>query len=249
MKKNAIFLIIATLLVIVGAYYFSSEAEAPENSEEVQYEELEATYQCDEEVLDAVFYNSDQESYVEITLPSEETITAYNVISASGAKYQTEDETYVFWTQGEEAFLEKDGEIVYEGCVTTDFEEEIENVEEGEEAEIDQDLVGKWQWVKTIYNNDEEVVPEGDDFVLTLNEDGTMSSTTDCNNLSGQFETTEENQINFSKVAMTKMYCEGSLEDEYLRVINDSSSYLFEENSLVITIKYDSGSAIFKPVE
>ena len=128
-----------------------------------------------------------------------------------------------------------------------DIEENYED--DAEEIDLEEDLVGDWRWVETIYNDGEEVRPEGDDFILTINEDGSMSSTTDCNGLSGEVTIYEGGEISFSEVAMTKMYCEGSLEDEYLRTINDSSTYLFEDDNLVITIKYDSGSSVFEPVE
>ncbi len=129
-----------------------------------------------------------------------------------------------------------------------DIEENYEDLN-AESIDLDDDLVGDWQWVETIYNDGEEVRPEGDDFVLTINEDGSISSTTDCNSLAGEVIIYEGNEISFSEIAMTKMYCEGSLEDEYLRTLNDSSTYLFEGDNLVITIKYDSGSTIFEPVE
>ncbi len=146
--------------------------------------------------------------------------------------------------------------LVALGTTTFLFSGEGESPENGEsdysepeEVEIDENLIGDWQWVETIYNDGREVRPDGDDFVLTFNENGSMSSTTDCNGLSGQFNLREGNEISFSEIAMTKMYCEDSLEDEYLRTFNDASTYLFEDDNLVITIKYDSGSTIFEPVE
>ena len=147
------------------------------------------------------------------------------------------------------------GAVIYLNQEVEDPQNEEVNAEESYEdtdaqrIDIEDDLVGDWQWVETIYNDGEEVRPEGDDFVLTINEDGSISSTTDCNSLAGEVSIYEGNEISFSEIAMTKMYCEGSLEDEYLRTLNDSSTYLFEGDNLVITIKYDSGSTIFEPVE
>lgn len=242
MKKSIIVLLIVIAIIFIG-YLFINNEENPEveNEENTsEYETVEASFNCEEGTIDAKFYNSEEDSYAELTLNNDREITADRVVSASGAKYENEE--VVFWNKGNEAFLEEDGETTFDNCTTEDFN----NSQDDEE--INEELVGDWEWKKTTYSNGEEVTPGNDEFILTLNEDGSMSATTDCNNVSGNFEV-DNSKIEFPSPAITKMYCEDSLEDEFLRILNDSETYLFEDGQLVITIKYDSGSAFFSPVK
>ena len=75
---------------------------------------IEATFVCpDGTSIPAVFDNV--AGNVTITLPDGE-LTLPQVISASGARYS--DDTTTFWNKGNEATIEVDGTMVYEGCVT-----------------------------------------------------------------------------------------------------------------------------------
>ncbi|MGM0438918.1 MAG: META domain-containing protein [Patescibacteria group bacterium] len=242
MKKSIIVLLIVIAIVFTGYLFINNEenqeVENEQNTDE--YETVEASFDCEEGTIKAKFYNSEEDPYVELNLNDDREITADLVVSASGAKYESGE--VVFWNKGNEAFLEEDGETTFDNCTTEDF-----NNSQNDE-EINEELVGDWQWINTTYSDGEEVAPESDEFILTINEDGSMSATTDCNSVRGSFET-EDSKIEFLSPATTKMHCEDSLEDEFLRVLNDSNTYLFEDGQLVITIKYDSGSAFFSPVE
>lgn len=105
-----------------------------------------------------------------------------------------------------------------------------------------------WTWIKTQYNNDTEVTPlEADVFTLTFNTDGKFSATTDCNSINGSYEV-DGSKISFGNIASTRMYCEGSQESVFIKLLQEEvSSFLFtSKGKLVLDLKFDSGIAIFK---
>lgn len=103
-----------------------------------------------------------------------------------------------------------------------------------------------WKWVKTIYNNDTELVlGDPDAFTLTF-ADGNFSATTDCNSMSGAYSV-ENNSISFDSIITTLMFCEGSQEQEFSAMLNEVQSFFFtSKGELVFDLKFDSGSAIFQ---
>lgn len=104
-----------------------------------------------------------------------------------------------------------------------------------------------WAWVKTQYNNDAELTPnQAEAFTLSFTEDGTVSATTDCNSMNGTYEL-EGNQITFGPMAMTRMFCPESQEQDFAKILSETQSYFFTiKGELVLELKYDTGSAIFR---
>jgi heat shock protein HslJ len=103
-----------------------------------------------------------------------------------------------------------------------------------------------WSWIQTVYNNDTEVKPRTDKFVLTFTAPNTFSATTDCNTMGGQY-TVKENTITFGAMFSTKMFCEGSQEDDFSKALGQAQSFHFTgKGELVFDLAYDSGSMIFK---
>jgi heat shock protein HslJ len=105
-----------------------------------------------------------------------------------------------------------------------------------------------WTWIKTIYNNDTELVPkDAGKFTLTFKNDRTFSATTDCNTINGTYEV-DNDQITFGEnFISTRMFCEGSQEQEFLAMLGEVKSFLFtSQNELIFQLKLDSGSAIFR---
>jgi heat shock protein HslJ len=107
-----------------------------------------------------------------------------------------------------------------------------------------------WTWVETAYNNDTVKRPnvpnEKEAFTLTF-ADGRVQGTTDCNGFSGAY-TADERKIRFDdKMAMTKMYCEGSQETEFVKMLLEVRSYfLTSKGQLILEIKFDSGVMKFR---
>ena len=104
-----------------------------------------------------------------------------------------------------------------------------------------------WKWIKTVYNNDTELVPNKPEaFTLTFKNDGTFSATTDCNTMGGSYQVTE-NRITFGDMFTTLMFCEGSQEQEFSKMLGEAESYFFtNRGEMVFDLKFDSGSAIFR---
>lgn len=104
-----------------------------------------------------------------------------------------------------------------------------------------------WNWIKTAYSNDTTVTPKKEKaFTATFTKDGKVSFTTDCNRMSGAYTVTG-NKIAFGPMAMTKMYCEGSQENDFAKMLGEVQSFLFtSKGELIFEFKYDSGQMIFR---
>ena len=135
-----------------------------------------------------------------------------------------------------------------------DLVQNEENVIVGEnpEGEADPDRMKldmtTWNWVKTVYSDGKIVAPNlPDKFTLTFDTKAkTFSASTDCNGMGGEY-TIVDNKITFDKMMSTLMYCEGSQEAEFSKMLTESSGFLFtSRGELVLTLKYDSGSVYFR---
>ncbi|MBP9715690.1 MAG: META domain-containing protein [Candidatus Pacebacteria bacterium] len=105
----------------------------------------------------------------------------------------------------------------------------------------------KWNWIKTVYSDDKIVTPLKDKkFTLTFKHDNTFSATTDCNGVGGAYKTKDKN-ITFDKMMSTLMYCDGSQEAEFTKMLTETQSYMFtSKGELILMLKYDSGSVYFR---
>lgn len=106
----------------------------------------------------------------------------------------------------------------------------------------------KWVWKQTELNDGSVVKPVKEDvFTITFNEqDKSFSVTTDCNGAGGRYQT-EADSMQLSEIFSTLMYCEGSQETEFLAFLGDVSGYkLTSRGELILILKYDSGSVVFK---
>ncbi len=137
-------------------------------------------------------------------------------------------------------WLKLDPETLLIGEVVQDYE-----------GEADPDIMTldmrPWTWIKTAFNNDTELAPKQvDAFVLTFQKDNFVSATTDCNTMSGTYET-HGNEIMFGPMALTRMFCEGSQEQEFSNMLGEVQSYFFtSRGELIFDLKFDSGSSIFR---
>jgi len=73
-----------------------------------------ATFDCDGgKTINAVFFGS----RVELTLSDGRSENIAQGVSASGARYTNEDESFVFWNKGDTAFIQEGNATTYENCV------------------------------------------------------------------------------------------------------------------------------------
>jgi len=104
-----------------------------------------------------------------------------------------------------------------------------------------------WRWIRTTYNNDTEILPRTENkSTLTFKKDKTFSATTDCNSIGGEY-IVEGNKIPFGQMISTMMYCEGSQEGDFAKMLTETQTFLFTSKwELVLGLKNDSGSMIFR---
>ena len=105
----------------------------------------------------------------------------------------------------------------------------------------------EWTWVRTVMNNDETFVPDlPDSFVIQFMQEGNFSGKTDCNSFFGQYEI-QEHELSLGPIGATRVFCENSQEDVFLKFLNEVDSYFVnDEGFLFLQLKYDSGAMIFR---
>lgn len=105
----------------------------------------------------------------------------------------------------------------------------------------------EWVWESALYNDGREILPLRERvFTLTFGADGNFAAKTDCNSMSGSY-TARDGNITFGPIAMTKMFCQGSQEMEFAKLLETTSGYHFTaRGQLILDLKFDSGSAVFR---
>jgi len=127
------------------------------------------------------------------------------------------------------------------------FGEVVQNFEGEADPAIMTLSMKNWIWVNTTYSDDKGVTPKvPGKFTLTLKTDKTFYATTDCNGVGGEY-TVKGNQISFTKMMSTQMFCEGSQEADFSKVLGEVQNFLFtSKGELVLGLKMDSGSVFFR---
>ncbi|PIR69352.1 MAG: hypothetical protein COU47_03205 [Candidatus Niyogibacteria bacterium CG10_big_fil_rev_8_21_14_0_10_46_36] len=105
----------------------------------------------------------------------------------------------------------------------------------------------KWLWMRADFSDGREIIPkEPTAFTISFSDDSTFSATTDCNSMSGSYET-DQNTIMFKDIAMTKIYCEGSQEGDFAQFLTDTIKYHFTSHGeLILELASGSGTVTFR---
>lgn len=98
-------------------------------------------------------------------------------------------------------------------------------------------LVGSWRLVS--YGPAGALSPavEGAEAGITFNEDGTLTGNSGCNGYGGSY-TLEGNQITFSEIVSTLIFCDeplGGQEEAVYQVLTETATFEIEGNTLTIT--------------
>jgi heat shock protein HslJ len=89
--------------------------------------------------------------------------------------------------------------------------------------------VKPWEWVSATYADGRTLAPTTKgDFVMTFGAGGGVSFETDCNSMSSSYEA-YTGGLTFAPIASTKMYCEGSKETEFAKLIAETKTYRFTQ--------------------
>lgn len=82
---------------------------------------------------------------------------------------------------------------------------------------------------------------------IQFNEDATLNGYTGCNDLQGTYEVDDAQKIEFSKLVNTLKVCpEMEVENQFLKVVNTTAAYGFEDYALVFYDKDHQKLATFK---
>ena len=104
----------------------------------------------------------------------------------------------------------------------------------------------KWTWQEASYNNKIITPKEKDQFTLSFQSDGKISVTTDCNNAFGSYQVSDNN-LTFSQMASTKMYCQNSQEDEFIAMLLKTSQIrIDEQKNLILILQNKEGQILFQ---
>jgi heat shock protein HslJ len=115
------------------------------------------------------------------------------------------------------------------------------------------DIVGGtwlWQAFKDQAGVNDIMVPDPENYTLTLMPDGTASIKADCNMVSWTY-TLEGSSLTFNTLGpSTLAFCgEESLDQQYLGLLGNTATYVINEGDLVLNLAADAGNMIFSAAE
>lgn len=102
----------------------------------------------------------------------------------------------------------------------------------------------KWTWVNTTTKGKTTLPKKVEAFTITFNTDNTLKGTTDCNTFFGNYKI-ETAKISFGMIGSTKMFCEGSQENDFLSNLQGSKKYSIGMNT-ILTITDGTTTITFK---
>ncbi len=104
-----------------------------------------------------------------------------------------------------------------------------------------------WRWIRAQYNDGREVAPATDAFSLTFAGEGRFTATTDCNAMGGRYVAGPNRALTLDQIYATKMYCAGSQEAVFAKLLEDVDGYHFtSKGELILSLKFDSGTVTLR---
>ena len=102
-----------------------------------------------------------------------------------------------------------------------------------------------WQWVSFTNPVEQYAVQNSQSYVLTFNEDGTVSIKADCNNASGSY-TVDGSSIKIEVGPMTMAACPPeSRSDQFVKYLGFAAIYFYKDGHLFIDLFADGGTLEF----
>lgn len=128
--------------------------------------------------------------------------------------------------------------LIAVGCTEIDNENDIIEAEQDEEnvVALDEIIDIEWQWSGLIeaLPASQSVVPDPENYTLTLNSDGTYSIKADCNIGSGGY-ILEGDELTLAPGPITLAYCgPDSLDSQYLSLLSNVTTFSMENDQLVL---------------
>ena len=231
MTYNKLKLIIFVILILIGIFIFSAE-KTPKSAPSVvsdnaivttgnEIKGIEASYVSDKNVEASVTYYSNKTASLDRLGTTTDRVMFDLAISASGARYENKELGLVLWEKAPEINIYKNDKLIFSGRKT-------EVVQDEKQKKIL--TSGVWIWNKTLdgtgpdANKGGEILPKKTNaFTLSFTNDGKVVGKTDCNSFSGTYEFSS-GKISFGPLASTLMYCEGSQEGDFIKMLTNSTS-------------------------
>jgi len=135
------------------------------------------------------------------------------------------------------------------GCTEIDNEDDIVEAEQGEETivSLEEIIDIEWQWsgLTETLPASQSVVPDKENYTLTLKSDETYSIKADCNIGSGGYSL-EGNELTLSSGPITLAYCgPDSLDSQYLSLLSNVTTVSMENDQLVLGIGDNGDRMLF----
>ena len=169
--------------------------------------------------------------------------------AASGARYESTAENVSIWNKGAEVTMYRGRQVIFIGQT----EESMGNPNpagEDESVQVSTSSVSlrgnTWVWKESTRTDGTKVTPNKPGvFTLEFAQDGAIRGTTDCNGFGGQY-TLDGGSLNNGPLAMTKMFCEGSQENEFIALATGAGLVAIDEGTpATLTITTDAGVSVF----
>jgi heat shock protein HslJ len=160
------------------------------------------------------------------------------VEAASGARYESTTENVSLWNQGAEVTLYRGRQVIFVGQT----EESMGNPNPAGETAVQSTTTptvtlseNTWIWQESTLSDGTTITPNKPGvFTLEFTADGNLRGTTDCNGFSGQYSQNGSN-LESGPFAMTKMFCEGSQEMDFMNLVTGATTIAIEESTLTVT--------------
>jgi putative hemolysin len=122
--KKFVLIVLIPAIVFTGVSFIYEKLQQPNAIQEALTTDVinSAIFNCaDNKTIQAVFLKDN----VSLTLSDGRKLKLQQVMSGSGARYATPDESFVFWNKGDTAFIEEGKDTTYKDCMTGVKEEAL----------------------------------------------------------------------------------------------------------------------------
>jgi heat shock protein HslJ len=115
-------------------------------------------------------------------------------------------------------------------------------------AGSDNPLIGQtWQWQDLVGPNESVTPDDPSRYTLSFNDDGTANIQADCNQVVASYSI-DDTLLTIEPGPSTMAACpEGSLSDQYIRLLSAASSYELAGEELAVSLLDDAGTMHFLP--
>lgn len=249
MKLFLAFLILIMLAGIVFLFT-SNSAEAPYTSDSILTPDIPVTDRTaypparyvsveTDDVIEITPYTSGEDFFTGLGFVS---VPLQTIPSAEGVRYEYKnaDSEVSVWIVDEEVVVYVDDELSFIGqplqLADTDTLERVNEQQTREEQmNVVTALATTWKWQSTIAEDGTVFTPNNEDvFTLTFTTDGKVGGTTDCNNFSGLYHIDYAGALTFNSLGMTRMFCAGSQELEFVTPLHGSYYPQISEGELYL---------------